>query len=106
MFKKILNKFSRISGKEHVIYPKMGNPTPKKEMRIKIFKAEKIDDFSDLRACMEKSPVVFVNVSAIMGSDLQSFVERIKIFSKQSSRIVCGLDKNWIIVSQSEIEKL
>ena len=106
MFKKILGKFSRISGKEHIIYPKMGNPTPKKVMKIQIFKAEKLEDFSGLRTCMEKSPVVFVNVKALIGSELQSFVERIKIFSKQEDRNICGLDKNWIIISQSEIEKL
>ena len=106
MFKKILSKFTGLSGKEQIIYPKMGKPTPKKVMKIQLFKAEKMDDFSALRVCIEKFPVVFVNVKAIMGSELQPFVERIKIACKQSGKNVCGLDRNWIIVSQSEIEKL
>ena len=105
MFKRILNKFSRISGKEQVIYPKMGNPTPKKVTSLQIFKVEKVEDFSNLKACMEKSPIVFVNVKILMGSELQSFVERIKIFCQQSDKHVCGLDKTWLVVSPGEIEK-
>jgi hypothetical protein len=105
MLKNFFRRFQGISRKDKVIFPPMDRPSPKKTSKLLILAAKNLDSFMDIRTAIEGAPIAFVNVRALMGDDLKTLVERFKIFGQQSGRKVYGIDKNWLIVSTSELQK-
>lgn len=104
MLRKLVNKLN-IFNKDSIVFPEMGKRDVKKEAKMGIFKIKKSEETSALLKKVEETSLSFINVSGLlMGTERRSFVNRLQSFCKAHNMNVYGIDRSWVVVTNTELE--
>ena len=105
MIKKVLKKLTSPLGDEHVIFPLMDRQDVEKTIRAEVIDVKDAEDVVSIRPKLSETPLIFINIMALLGENRRSFIKRLKVMAKQFEMEVYGIDKNWLVVTSYEIDR-
>lgn len=105
MIKKVLKKLTASLGNEPIIFPAMDRPAPKKTVKAEIITIKDSEDVVSIRPKLSETPLLFLNIMALLGENRRSFIKRLKVMATQFEMEIYGIDKNWLIVTSYEVDR-
>ena len=83
MIKKVLKKLTSPLGDDHVIFPSMDRQEVEKTIRAEVIDVKDAEDVVSIRPKLSETPLVFINIMALLGENRRSFIKRLKVMAKQ-----------------------
>jgi len=105
MIKKVLKKLTSSLGNEPIIFPSMDRIPPKKLIKAEVIIVKDSEDVVSIRPKLSDTPLLFINIMALLGENRRSFIKRMKVMAKQFDMEIYGIDKNWLIVTSYEVDR-